>query len=96
LPTRPLFKLLERENTEELIRRLKQTEQLSEGQLEQLPALLEILAKQHQKETIADTTLSEPARDSLPTRASTPIKQRLEQASEEEYENILTDRVYPG
>lgn|GEM_PF-1865466 len=93
LPTTSLFNLLEQGNIERLIQRLERTEQLSEGQLEHLPALLEILAKQHQRETIADTTLSEPTRDSLPTRASTSIKQRLEQASEEEYENILIEFI---
>ncbi len=89
LPTSSLSDPVEQGNIERLIQRLKQTEQLSEEQLEQLPALLEILAEQHQKEAIADTTLSEPIQDPLPARKSIPIRQRLEQASEEEYEGIL-------
>lgn len=40
--------------------------------------------------------LSELTQDSLPPRESTPIKQRLEQATEEEYEGILIDFIRNG
>ena len=55
LPETSLFNLLRQGETEQLARQLEEKERLSEEQREQLPGLLEILARQYQKETAANT-----------------------------------------
>jgi len=50
-----LFDLLQQGNTEQLIEKLNQTKRLSEEALPHLPEILEVLAKQYRKETMADT-----------------------------------------
>nr|VFK09064.1 MAG: Acyl transferase domain-containing protein [Candidatus Kentron sp. LPFa] len=56
VPETSLFNLLRQGDTEQLAQQLLQAEQLSEKEQEQLPRLLEILARLYRKETAADTT----------------------------------------
>ena len=55
LPETSLFNLLRQGDTRQLAQQLQKAKRLSEQELEQLPGILEILAEQYQRETMADT-----------------------------------------